>query len=96
LVKGLNLCRLDDYAELDRIADPDLIEPKGYVFVGGSRTRPPMSMANMPSHEEIIDFSEQLGAKVGMSVLKEKPDSRVTLLGIPGTETDVKKIYGIS
>ena len=91
LVKDLNFGWVDEYARLDNIASPDLIEPKGYVFVGGSRTR--LSMANMPSHSEILDFSEQLGERVGMSVLKEKPDSRVTLLGVPGTETDVNKIY---
>jgi tRNA wybutosine-synthesizing protein 1 len=92
-VKGLNLGWADEYAKLDRMADPDLIEPKGYVFVGGSRMR--LSMANMPSHQEIRDISEQLGDRLGMTVLKEKPDSRVTLLGAPGTETNVMKIYGI-
>jgi tRNA wybutosine-synthesizing protein 1 len=96
LVKGLNLGWVKEYAKLDMIAEPDLIEPKGYVFVGGSRTRPAMSMANMPSHQEIYDFSEQLASMVNMSVLKEKPDSRVTLLGAPGTETDVRKLYGIT
>jgi len=93
LVKDLNFGWIDEYAELDRIADPDLIEPKGYVFVGGSRTR--LSMAHMPSHAEILDFSERLGERMGMSVLKDKPDSRVTLLGDPNIETDVKKVYGL-
>jgi tRNA wybutosine-synthesizing protein 1 len=91
LVKDLNFGWVDEYAKLDNIADPDLIEPKGYVFVGGSRTR--LSMANMPSHPEILDFSERLAERTGMAVLKQKPDSRVTLLGRPGTETDVKKLY---
>ena len=93
LVKDINMGWADEYAALDRMADPDLIEPKGYVFVGGSRMR--LSMANMPSHSEIMDFSEHLAQRTGMSVLKEKPDSRVTLLGIPGTETDIKKVHGI-
>jgi tRNA wybutosine-synthesizing protein 1 len=90
-VKDLNFGWVDEYANLDRIAEPDLIEPKGYVFVGGSRTR--LSMASMPSHSEIKDFSERLGELVDMSVLKEKPDSRVTLLGTPGIETNVKLLY---
>ena len=93
LVKDLNFGWIDDYAKLDRRGDPDLIEPKGYVFVGGSRTR--LSMSNMPSHEEILDFSRGLGEAVGMEVLKQKPDSRVTLLGRPGVETDVMRIYGL-
>ena len=93
LVKDVNLGWINDYARLDRIADPDLVEPKGYVFVGGSRKR--LSMACMPSFEEIKDFSRQLGDRIGMELIKERADSRVVLLGHPGEETDVRKIYGI-
>ncbi len=93
LVKGENMGWLDDYARLDRIADPDLVEPKGYVFVGGSRNR--LSMACMPSFAEIKEFSADLGARIGMEVIKERADSRVVLLGHPGEETDVRKIYGL-
>ena len=93
LVKDVNLGWIDDYARLDHIADPDLVEPKGYVFVGGSRKR--LSMACMPSFEEIKDFSRQLGDRIGMELIKERADSRVVLLGHPGEETDVRKIYGI-
>jgi tRNA wybutosine-synthesizing protein 1 len=92
-VKSLNLGWADEYAELDSIADPDLVEPKGYVFVGGSRQR--LSMANMPSHDEIKNISEELGDKLGMTILKEKPDSRVTLLGHEGIETDIRKVHGL-
>ena len=93
LVKDINMGWIERYAELDRIADPDLIEPKGYVFVGGSRMR--LSMANMPSFDEIREFSTELGKLVGMEVIKERADSRVILLGQPGMETDVRRIYGI-
>ncbi|MCQ2056543.1 MAG: 4-demethylwyosine synthase TYW1 [archaeon] len=91
LVKNLNFGWVDDYARLDKIGDPFLIEPKGYVFVGGSRMR--LSLSNMPSFTEIVDFSEQLGDKVGMDVIKEKMDSRVVLLGHPDTETNIKKVH---
>ncbi len=93
LVKEENFGWIDDYARLDRIADPDLIEPKGYVFVGGSRMR--LSMSCMPSFDEIKDFSARLGEKVGMEIIKERADSRVVLLGHSGQETDVRKIYGM-
>lgn len=93
LVKDMNFGWVKEYAELDKKGDPDLIEPKGYVFVGGSRQR--LTNSNMPSHEEILQFSKELGELVGMEILNEKPDSRVTLLGRPGTETDVMKIYGL-
>lgn len=93
LVKDVNFGWVDDYARLDRIADPNLIEPKGYVFVGGSRTR--LSMSCMPSFDEIRDFSAQLGQRVGMEIIKERADSRVVLLGHRGEETDVRRIYGL-
>lgn len=93
LVKDVNFGWIDDYARLDRIADPDLIEPKGYVFVGGSRQR--LSMSCMPSFDEIRDFSRSLGERVGMEIIKERADSRVILLGHPGEETDVRRIYGM-
>ncbi|MBR4181448.1 MAG: 4-demethylwyosine synthase TYW1 [Candidatus Methanomethylophilaceae archaeon] len=91
LVKGINMGWEEDYSRLDRIADPTLVEPKGYVFVGGSRNR--LSMACMPSFDEIKEFSANLGQHIGMEIIKERADSRVVLLGHPGMETDVRKIY---
>ncbi len=91
LVKDHNLGWVDEYAALDRIADPELIEPKGYVFVGGSRQR--LSMSCMPSFQEITDFANQLGSKVGMEIIRKREDSRVVLLGHPGQELDVRKSY---
>ncbi len=91
LVKGINMGWEEDYGRLDRIADPTLVEPKGYVFVGGSRNR--LSMACMPSFDEIKEFSANLGQHIGMEIIKERADSRVVLLGHPGMETDIRKIY---
>ena len=91
LVKGLNFGWIDEYAKLDRIADTDMIEPKGYVFVGSSRMR--LTNEAMPSFDEIVDFSKQLGERVGMELIKQKPDSRVVLLAKDGVETDVRKYY---
>lgn len=90
LVKDLNLGWEEEYATLDRRSGVEMVEPKGYVFVGGSRQR--LSLANMPSHEEILDFSRRLGSSLDMQVLNEKPDSRVVLLGKEGTETDVSTL----
>ena len=91
LVRGLNFGYVDEYAKLDERADTQMVEPKGFVFVGGSRNK--LSMANMPSFDEIMSFSTDLGERLGMEVLKQKPESRVTLLGHPGLETDVRKYY---
>lgn len=79
LVQGFNMGHEDEYARLDRIADPTFIEPKGFVFVGDSRKR--MSMDNMPSHHSVKEFGLRLGDLLGMCLLKERPDSRVVLLG---------------
>ena len=92
LVNGLNFFNPEGYAALDRIADPDLIEPKGYVFVGGSRQR--LSITNMPSYEDITEFSLRIGRETGMEMLNGRKDSRVVLLGPAGIETDVRKICG--
>ena len=94
LVKDMNMGWVDEYAKLDNIGQPDLIEPKGYVFVGSSRMR--LRNSNMPSFEEIKDFSCQLGELTGKEIIKEKADSRVVLLGKPGMETDVTKLYNLA
>jgi tRNA wybutosine-synthesizing protein 1 len=91
LVKNLNLKDPEGYAKLDKIADPDLIEPKGYVFVGGSRQR--LSVDCMPEWELMNDFSSRLGDLMGMKILKSKQDSRVLLLGPEGMELDVRKAW---
>lgn len=87
LVKDWNLGWEELYARLDRKAEPLFVEPKAFVFVGGSRGR--LSLANMPSHADILEFSRRLGSHTGMEVLKEKPDSRVVLLGRWGTKTEI-------
>jgi len=82
LVNGWNLGWEDDYAKLDSIAQPIFIEPKGYVFVGDSRTR--MTVENMPSHESVREFSRRLADRLSFEVLHEREDSRVVLIGKDG------------
>jgi tRNA wybutosine-synthesizing protein 1 len=79
LLEGWNLTDVEKYAELDSLAEPMFIEPKGYVFVGHSRQI--LSISNMPKHETIRDFGSQLAGKLGYEILDEKEDSRVVLLG---------------
>ncbi len=79
LVKDWNMGWETDYARLDAIADPIFIEPKGYVFVGDSRTR--MTIDNMPSHASVREFSERLAGRLSMDVLGEREDSRVVVIG---------------
>ncbi|HIJ16472.1 MAG TPA: 4-demethylwyosine synthase TYW1 [Thermoplasmata archaeon] len=83
LVKDWNLGWEDEYAKLDERADPTFVEPKGYVFVGDSRTR--MTIGNMPSHQAVHEFSSRLASRLSMELLAEREDSRVVLLGKKGT-----------
>ncbi len=78
LVKGHNLGFEEEYAALDRMADPDFIEPKGYVHVGYSRER--LGIDNMPSMDEMRAFASRMAELTGHHLVGESPVSRVVLL----------------
>ena len=78
LVKGVNMAAPEKYAELIKRAEPDFIEAKAYMFVGGSRQR--LTIDNMPMHEEIREFVSALNRHLGYTLVAEKADSRVMLL----------------
>ena len=78
LVGGWNLGFAEEYAKFDATADPDFIECKAYMFVGRSRER--LLMENMPTHEDIRNFSLQLASETSYGMACERDDSRVTLL----------------
>lgn len=84
LVDGWNLGWEAEYGKLDEVADPMFIEPKGYVFVGDSRTR--MTIDNMPSHSSVREFACRLAEKTSMQFLGEREDSRVVVLGKKGAK----------
>jgi tRNA wybutosine-synthesizing protein 1 len=88
LVQEWNIGWEEQYAKLDEVANPLFIEPKGYVFVGESRKR--MSISNMPSHKTVQDFASRLASILDIDVLKERPDSRVVLLGERGVRLSVQ------
>ncbi len=103
LVKGENMAEehIAQYAALDNRADPDFIECKGYVFVGHSREV--LSIDNMPSHDDILDFSNKLAPMVGRKVLDDSRPSRVALVGkeivpipIPEREMEFPADLGIA
>jgi tRNA wybutosine-synthesizing protein 1 len=101
LVRGWNLGWVGAYADLDLMARPDFVEPKGYVYMGRSRQR--LGRSHVPAHQEIRAFSEALASRTGYAVLDESPESKVVLLGssediaryLPGlgpAETEVSAI----
>jgi len=78
LVKNINMPYVEEYAQLDRKADPDFIESKGYVHVGSSISR--YSVDNMPGHRLIVEFSKSLAERLGYQYTAEREESRVTLI----------------
>ncbi|MCI4349143.1 MAG: radical SAM protein, partial [Thermoplasmata archaeon] len=79
LVRGWNLGWVDQYAELDLLARPTFVEPKGYVYMGKSRQR--LGRSHVPEHAEIGGFARDLAHRTGLEVLDESPESKVFLLG---------------
>ena len=80
LIKGINM---DDkavtgFAKLIELMQPTYIEAKAYMHVGASMKR--LSRENMPSHEEVIDFSKKLEKTTGYPIRSQSKPSRVVLL----------------
>lgn len=78
LVKELNLINALGYAKLIEKAESDFVEVKAYMHVGFARAR--LSMDNMPSHQEIMAFAEELSRETSYQIGGESVPSRVVLL----------------
>ncbi|MCD6373063.1 MAG: 4-demethylwyosine synthase TYW1 [Thermococcus sp.] len=79
LVKGENMHNPEGYAELIKLANPMFVEAKAYMFVGFSRNR--LTINNMPRHEEIKAFAEELVKHLpGYHIEDEYEPSRVVLI----------------
>ncbi len=78
LTKGVNMMNPEGFARLIEAAEPDFVELKAYMHLGFSRKR--LSLDNMPSHEEVLDFSKKVAAALGYRVAEESVNSRVVLL----------------
>ena len=78
LVKGWNDVFPEEYAKLIEKAEPDFLEVKSYMFVGGSRKR--LTWDNMPSFDECKNFAEKINENLGYTFKDSKRDSRVLLL----------------
>jgi tRNA wybutosine-synthesizing protein 1 len=78
LVKGLNLKDLDKYAELILKAEPEYVEPKGFMHVGEAQKRLPRD--SMPTNEEIREFAQNLSKMINYEFKDYSPESCVALL----------------
>ena len=84
LTRGVNMADPEGYARLIGLAEPDYVELKAYMHLGFSRKR--LNRENMPSHEEVLDFSNKVAESLGYSVADESKGSRVVLLSKDGTK----------
>lgn len=79
LAKNFNMENtVSEFSSLILKAQPSFVEPKAFMSVGASRTRLPYE--SMPSHEEVVGFSEMLAKETGYKLAGESPPSRVALL----------------
>lgn len=78
LTKELNLENPAGYAKIIEKAQPDFVEVKAFMSVGGARKILPYE--RMPSHQEIREFAEKIREKTNYKITAEKTDSRVVLL----------------
>jgi len=81
LIKGLNMDEkaAEGFDRLIRIAEPDYIEAKAYMFLGYSRLR--LKAENMPEHADVVEFSRLLSRR-GYEIVDESEQSRVCLLSL--------------
>jgi len=80
IIKGMNDCYPEQWADIINISDPLFIEVKAYMAVGYSRER--LGMDYMPRHHEVVDFANNICSftKGGYKIIDEKEGSRVVLL----------------
>ncbi len=77
LMRGINM-NPEKFAKLIDKASPDFVEAKAYMYLGYSRRR--LKAENMPEHEEVRRFAEELAKLTGYEVKDESEVSRVVLL----------------
>lgn len=78
LIKGINDIYPEQYANLIKRAEPHFVEVKAFMLLGASRER--LTIANMPLHKEVREFSEKIADSIGWRIIDESRDSRVCLL----------------
>ncbi|KAG5513881.1 hypothetical protein PMAC_000503 [Pneumocystis sp. 'macacae'] len=63
LVKQFNIQEIEEYANLVFLAKPCFIEVKGVTYCGNTNSSP-LTMQNVPFHEEVVNFSKVLTEKI--------------------------------
>lgn len=87
LTRGINMADPEGYAHLINTAEPDYVELKAYMHLGFSRNR--LSRENMPSNDEVLDFSIKVAKALDYTVADASEDSRVVLLSKNGMKQKI-------
>ncbi|MCE7699092.1 MAG: 4-demethylwyosine synthase TYW1 [Methanobacterium paludis] len=77
-VKGYNMMKPAEYADIIERSNPDFVEIKAYMYVGSSRER--LKLENMPFSADIRKFAESVAELCGREIINESRESRVLLL----------------
>jgi len=77
-IKGKNMDKPEEYAKIIKKNEIDFVEIKAYMYIGYSRKR--LEHENMPSYEEVEEFTKRINKHLNYRIIDEKPLSRVTLL----------------
>ncbi len=77
-VKGYNMLKPEEYADIIERSNPDFVEIKAYMYVGSSRER--LKLENMPFSSDIHEFAESVAKLCGREIINESSESRVLLL----------------
>jgi len=81
LVRRFNTDNLEGYAEQIRMAQPDYVEVKSFVYVGGARhENRGLKLSDMMRMEEIREIAKQLSELTGYTYTDEHTASRVVIL----------------
>ena len=93
LVKSWNSDEIDGYAQLIMIGNPDFIEIKGVTYCGTSMNEANLTMKNVPWHEEVVRFGQDLLDKVNRLIKQRKLNQS----GIRGYSEDFdSELYGLA
>jgi len=78
MIKNKNMTDENGYAKIIRKSNPRFVEIKSYMWIGHSKEN--LEMDNMPTHEEIREFSKKIEGLTEYKIVDEKENSRVVLL----------------
>lgn len=78
MIKNRNMTDEKGYANIIKKSKPRFVEIKSYMWVGHSKEN--LERDNMPTHEDIKEFSRKIEKLTGYKIIDEKENSRVVLL----------------